>query len=157
VLLNSERGKQVATTQEHKAAILELLGRYSGAAGRKDSAEMTSYFTADCEVVGIAELGGAKGALKGRKQVAEFMDMCWAGIGWCQQINTTTDIDLDDSGPTLTAKAITNLVETAQRTSGTGGILMLIGRYHDDLVLTGEGWRFRRRRMEAFHFKDFQL
>src|SRR5579862_7002848 len=128
----------MTSTYEYKAAVLEHLARYSGAAGRKDSAELARCFTDDCEVVGIAELGGAKGAIKGPRQLAEFVDSAWVTLGWVQQINTTTDVTVDDSKSPPTAKAVTNLIETAQRNAG--GILILIGRYHDDLVLTNEGW-----------------
>jgi hypothetical protein len=141
----------MTSAYENKAAVLEHLARYSGAAGRKDSAELARCFTEDCEVWGIAELVGATGAIKGPRLLAEIVDSAWVTLGWVQQINTTTDVSVDDSQSPLTAKAVTNLIETAQRKEG--GTLVLIGRYHDDLVLTDEGWRFRRRRMEVFDFR----
>jgi hypothetical protein len=136
---------------EHKAAILELIGLYSGAVGRKNSAELAETFTDDCQIDGIAALGGYEEPIRGKKQLAEYLDFCWKSLGWIQQLNTTTDVKVMGATPGATATAVTNLIEMAPRSEG--GMLTLIGRYHDELVLTKAGWRFRKRRLEVFEFR----
>ena len=135
---------------ESKAAIREVLGGYSGAAGRLDIDAFIAFFTEDAEIHGIAGLLGQPEPLQGHAQIAGFFGPSFARLDWLVQINNITDVHLSTDGNSATAS--TGLVEMAKRKDAD--MLVLIARYDDELRLTDKGWRFTRRTLTPFRFNQ---
>jgi ketosteroid isomerase-like protein len=135
---------------ESKAAIREVLGGYSGAAGRLDIDAFIAFFTEDAEIHGIAGLMGQPEPLKGQAQIAAFFGPSFARLDWLVQMNNITDVRLGSDGTSATTS--TALVEMAKRKDAD--MLVLIARYDDELRLTGDGWRFARRTLTPFRFSQ---
>ncbi len=133
---------------ESKTAITELINNYTGAAGRLDIGEFSAFFLEDAEVHGVASLLGQPEPLRGKEAIAGFFGPLFLGLDWLVQQNTTTDIRIDREG--RWAKVSTNIVEMAQP-SGRG-IVTMIGRYDDEVELSGTRWRFRKRVLTPFSF-----
>lgn len=135
---------------ETKAAIQEVLNGYSGAAGRGDIDAFLSFFTQDAEVHGIPELMGLPGPFKGHEGIRGFFGPAFEAMEWLQQQNTTTDITIAPDGRTATTS--TGLVEMAKRKEANQ--IVLIARYDDELVLTGDGWKFARRTLTPYRLEQ---
>jgi len=133
---------------EQKAAIGELINNYTGAAGRLDIEEFAAFFLDEAEVHGVAGLLGQPEPLRGKAGIAGFFGPLFQGIDWLVQQNTTTDIRIDSDG--RRASASTNIVELAQPAGRE--MIVMIGRYDDEIELTGAGWRFRKRVLTPFRF-----
>ena len=133
---------------EQKAAIREVLGGYSGAAGRLDIASLLNFFTADAEIHGIAGLLGQPEPIVGREAIGAFFGASFQRLQWLVQMNNITDVVPGADGRTATTS--TGLVELAKRKDAD--MLVLIARYDDELVLTDAGWRFSRRTLTPFRF-----
>jgi hypothetical protein len=135
---------------EQKAAILEVLNGYSGAAGRLDIEAFTRFFTEDAEIHGIAALLGQPEPIAGCAAIGAFFGASFQRLEWLVQTNTTTDIDLAPDGASATTS--TGLVEMAKRKDAD--MLVLIARYDDELTLTADGWRFKKRTLTPLRFSQ---
>jgi len=134
---------------EHKAAICELINKYSGIAGRLHAHALGECFAPDAQVHGVAPLLGQPEPLTGLAAIIDFFDPVFGGLEWLVQQNTITDVVLSEDGRSATAS--TNLVESAQRKGAE--TLQLTGRYEDELVWTAQGWRFGKRTLKTFQFR----
>lgn len=135
---------------EQKAAIREVLGGYSGAAGRLDIDAFVQFFTLDAEVHGIAGLLGQPEPIRGRDAIGAFFGASFERLEWLVQMNNITDVVLGADGRSATAS--TGLVELAQRREA--GMVVLVARYDDELTLEADGWRFRKRTLTPFRFSE---
>jgi len=135
---------------EQKAAIREVLGNYSGAAGRLDIEAFVRCFTEDAEVHGIAGLLGQPEPIAGRDAIGAFFGASFQRLEWLVQMNNITDVNLNADGTRATTS--TGLVEMAKRKDAN--MLVLIARYDDELALTVDGWRFTRRTLTPFRFSE---
>jgi len=135
---------------EKKAAIREVLGNYSGAAGRLDIDAFVSFFTPDAKIHGIAGLLGQPEPIVGRDAIGAFFGASFERLEWLVQMNNITDVVLGADGTTATTS--TGLVEMAKRRDAN--MLVLIARYDDELTLTDEGWRFTKRTLTPFRFSE---
>lgn len=137
---------------ETKAAIREVINAYSGAAGRLDINAFTEFFTDNAEVHGIAGLLGQPEPLAGRAQIGTFFGRTFDNVEWLSQMNNTTDIALSADGKHATTS--TGLVEMAKRKNAN--MIVLIGRYDDELILTEHGWRFSKRTFTVYRFSQVE-
>jgi len=134
---------------ETKAAIIETINGYSGAAARLDIKAFTDFFTTDAEIHGVASLLGKPEPLKGHEQIAALFTPSFDILEWLMQLNTTTDIVIGADGKT--AATSTGLIETAKRKDGS--TIVLTARYDDELTLTEKGWRFAKRTLTPLRFQ----
>jgi hypothetical protein len=135
---------------EAKAAVIETINAYSGAAGRLDIEAFVNFFDADAEIHGIARLLGQPEPLKGAQQIGAIFGRSFENIEWLLQMNTTTDVIVSADGRKATAS--TTLIERAKRKNA--GAIELTARYDDELVLTKDGWRFTKRTLTPYAFKQ---
>lgn len=135
---------------EIKAAITETINNYTGAASRLDIEAFANHFTEDAQVFGVSALVGQDGPLNGRQHIAAFFGPLFANLDWLIQQNTTSDIVISADGKHATAA--TNIVEMAQKKADR--MIVMIGRYNDELVLTADGWRFSKRTLTPFRFSQ---
>jgi hypothetical protein len=135
---------------EQKAAIREVLGGYSGAAGRLDIDAFVQFFTEKAEIHGIAGLLGQPEPIVGREAIGGFFGASFERLEWLVQMNNITDIILGADGRSATTS--TGLVEMAKRKDAN--MLVLIARYDDELALTKDGWRFTKRTLTPFRFSE---
>jgi len=135
---------------EQKAAIREVLGGYSGAAGRLDIDAFVQFFTENAEIHGIAGLLGQPEPIVGREAIGAFFGASFERLQWLVQLNNITDVVLGADGRTATTS--TGLVELAGRKEAN--TLVLVARYDDELTLTADGWRFTRRTLTPFRFSE---
>jgi ketosteroid isomerase-like protein len=138
---------------EAKAAITEVINRYSGAAGRLDIKAIMAFFTPDAELHGVASILGKPEPLKGAEQSTAFFAPLFDSLEWLLQMNTTTDITL--SADQTFATASTGLIERAKR-KNAAGMVVLTARYDDELVLTEKGWQFTKRRLTPMRFEQVE-
>lgn len=135
---------------EIKQAIRETIDGYSGAVGRLDMDAFLSFFLPDAEVTGAGPLLGLPDPFIGHAGIRAGFGPAIEAMAWIVQMNTTTSIDLAQDR--RSARTVTNLVEMAQRPDAPQ--VVLIARYEDELVLTGDGWKFRRRRLVPLRFSQ---
>ncbi len=133
---------------ETKAAVQAALNAYSGAAARLDIEEFLTHFVEDAEFLGVAELMGQQGPLKGPAAIGAFFGPLLANLEWLMQQNTTTDITIGPDG--TTARTSTGLVEMA-KPKGRDQIV-LMARYDDELKLVDGCWKFTRRNLVPYRF-----
>lgn len=126
---------------ESKAAIKEVIDGYAGAAGRLDAVELVSFFTEGAAVYGVAGSVGLPDPLQGGNQLLKFFCPTFENLEWLSQTNNTTDIVLSADGANATA--ITGLLSFMKHRQA--GVLQVVGRYEDILVLTSTGWKFTSR------------
>lgn len=135
-----------------KAAVREVLERYSGAAARLDIDEYMTFFVPDTQMHGILEMFGQTGPLVGLDAIRGFFSQAFAGLDWLIQINSITDINIGKDGETATTSL--GVAETAE---GVNGHIVMIGRYDDKLILTDDGWKFAERRLTVHKFAPISL
>ncbi|MDG2003536.1 MAG: nuclear transport factor 2 family protein [Novosphingobium sp.] len=135
---------------EAKAAIRDVLGGYSGAAGRLDIEAFLSFFTEDAEIHGIPEMMGLPGPFKGHDAIRGFFSKSFENLRWLVQMNNITDVNLAPDGKSATTS--TGLVEMAQAEGADQ--IVLIARYDDELTLTDAGWKFTKRALTPFRFSQ---
>jgi SnoaL-like protein len=121
-------------------AIFRTIAFYSGYAGQLNAAKMVEVFLPDAVVSGVAPLMGASDPdIVGAKAIQEFFEPTFVALECLQQLSMPYDIQLEGDSAT----AHTAITEFAKMKGGP--LLMLTGDYHDDLVRTPQGWRFKKR------------
>ena len=131
----------MANLQAH-LAILDLLNRYTDAVNQRDWVELENVFAVD----GVWDMGGpAAGPMamrfEGAKRVADGIAAALSSAEMCVQANHAPVVKVQ--GQRATARST---LQEIVRSKGGGGMMML-GTYHDDLVLCDDGeWRFQERR-----------
>ena len=124
------------------AAILDLLNRYTDAVNHRDWAELKNVFAED----GVWDMGGAvAGAMamrfEGSERLCEGIAAAISSTELCVQSNHAPVIVVE--GARATARSA---IQEIVRPKGGGG-MMILGAYHDDIVLCDDGeWRFQERR-----------
>jgi ketosteroid isomerase-like protein len=134
---------------QKRADIRDVLNGYSGAASRLDIRTFMSFFTPDAEVHGIGKMFNLPDPFKGAQEIEKFFGNSLGQMEWLVQMNNITDVILGPEG--MTAKTSTGLIERAKRRNANA--IELTGRYDDELKLTDQGWRFRKRHLNIYHFK----
>jgi hypothetical protein len=130
-----------------KADVRELLESYSGSAARLDIDEYLSHFADEPVMHGILEMFGQTGPLVGKDALRGFFRPAFEGLEWLIQLNSITDIRIGENGKTATTS-----LGVQERAGGANGEVLMLGRYDDKLVLTGDGWKFAERRLTVYKF-----
>jgi hypothetical protein len=113
-------------------AIGELTARYNVAADDADGSAFADTFSAD----GVLEMGGAV-VCTGSSELVAFASKPRGTVHF------TTDPIVVIEGDTATQHCSLLLLRRAR--DGSSVRIETTGRYHDELVRTAAGWRFRRR------------
>lgn len=125
-----------------------LVDRYSLALDVRDAAMYAATFTPDGEITQL-DPGGSEPTflLKGTEQLMTALnsERHYAGV-----FHAVHNHNVEFSGDGRAATGITyvtvhHLIESDGRASGSDVVLVML---HDDYVLTDDGWRFQRRRIE---------
>ena len=90
---------------------------------------------------GIWDGVGGLGPIEGREIIESFMTETFGGPNAVPCVHLMTNFDISVSGDTATAWSRWTLIEDR----GHGPQLIYCGHYDDELVRTGQGWRFARR------------
>ncbi|MGO8856806.1 MAG: nuclear transport factor 2 family protein [Steroidobacteraceae bacterium] len=124
------------------AAIVELLNRYTDAINQRNWIELKSVFAEDCVWdMGGPSVGSMAMRFEGAQRVCEGIAAAIDTAELCVQTNHAPVIVVE--GTCATARST---IQEIVRPKGGGGI-MILGAYHDDIVLCDDGeWRFKERR-----------
>ncbi len=113
--------------------VRQLHARFADAVWRQDDAEFSGCFASD----GLWKIAGME--IAGREKIAEA---CRTMLGRCSHIHIITGLPILELIGTG-AKGRLNMTEFARMQDGSTA--MTIGWYHDDYVLEGEQWCFKKR------------
>lgn len=128
-----------------ECGVRQLLGRFTDAVWRKDSAAF-----ADCFSEGaVWKIAGMR--FEGRAQIASA---CEGLLGRCERIRLITETPLlEVNGDT--AQGRVPVTEMAKMPDGSATLTM--GVYHDRFVLEGEVWRFAWRHFSLHYRGPFEM
>lgn len=132
---------------EAEAAICRTLYAYSSALDYGDRDQFLSCFTEDAQyVVTMRTTGETAMRFDGHEQLSQYFDgHTHAPAAWHKHITTNPDVTVD--GAVATARSYFIRVDAG---AGAGPATVLAsGRYLDELVADGSGWRIRSRRCEV--------
>jgi SnoaL-like domain len=116
--------------------IQRTISVYHEGASTADYDQLISTFLPD----GIWEVPGMEISIRGRDDILSAMTALMASIEYLVQINAPAVIVVD--GDSASART---LIREAAKFRGRPGLMDVVGRYHDDLERTSDGWRFARR------------
>ncbi|HLN06202.1 MAG TPA: nuclear transport factor 2 family protein [Acidimicrobiales bacterium] len=124
----------------NELAIRDLAARFSDAVNRKHGGDLAGLFTSDgrWDVPGIPETIGPDA-------IRERFEGLVGQFPFLVQLLQSGVVEIEGD----TARARWYLTEHARDAEGQGALF--IGTYHDDLVLTGSGWRFAERRFRFLY------
>lgn len=126
---------------EDLVAIRDVIGRYSVAATLRDSAAISKLFVED----GVWRVQPPVNMeYRGRASIGPSIVSSLGGFNFLVQMSHSSAIDVDGN----TARART-VIEEVGEIAGTNGHFRMLGIYHDDLVRTADGWRFRLREFQS--------
>lgn len=129
-------------------AIQQLMNRYSEGASRRDWAQMLDTFAPD----GIWAVPARDMVLTGHGEIGPALPVFVAQFDYFVQMNSAAVIEV--SGDAATARSV---IRECGKFSGRQEALEIMGRYDDELVRTGEGWKFARRTFTSFGMHRFAL
>jgi hypothetical protein len=112
--------------------ISDLIGRYCMLFDDEDWAGLDELWTDDAAFVVEDQ------AFEGRTVLMDFLSHCLPGGYRTKHMISRPVVELGDAG--TTARARTDVVWIAANFENT-----ILGRYEDELVHDGRGWRFKRR------------
>ncbi len=122
---------------EDWVAIRGVIDRYSVAATLRDAGTISELFIDD----GVWRVQPPVSMeYRGRASIGPSIVNSLGGFNFLVQMSHSSTIDVDGN----TARART-VVQEVGEIAGTKGHFRLLGIYHDDLVRTADGWRFRLR------------
>lgn len=129
-------------------AIQQTLNRYSEGASRADWAQVMSTFMPD----GVWEIPGLNARFQEHAAIQQFMAAFVGQMAYFVQINSPAIIEVQ--GDKATARS---LIRECGKYADRDEALEVLGRYHDELVRTAEGWKFARRTFYAMGKQTFPL
>mgnify|MGYP003404280432 FL=1 len=128
-------------------AIQQVLNRYTEGSSRADWDQVVGTFTAD----GVWHVPGV-GTFTGRAEIEPVMAGFIAQMDYFVQLNTPAIIKVD--GDTATARSV---IRECGKFKGKDEALEVLGFYSDELVRTGQGWKFAKRTWQAAGLHRFAL
>jgi len=131
----------VTASGEDHLGVLETIAFYSGYAGQLNAPMMIKVFMPDAVLTGVAPTMGLPDPIVGAEAIRDFFVPTFEALESLQQISNPYDIRID--GDTATARTV--VTEFAKLKNGP--LLMMMGEYHENLVRTPHGWRFKRREL----------
>ena len=126
--------------------IQQLLNRYTDGCNRQDWPQVMATFAED----GVWCAQGRD--FTGHATIEAAMAGFLTGFDHFVQVNSPAVIDVAGDR----AKARSTIRECG-KFKGRDEALDVLGRYDDELVLTGQGWRFARRTFHAYGLNRFAL
>jgi hypothetical protein len=118
---------------------------WSATASRMDARALSQVFTPDGVLAGVLKLvpggDGKDTDLVGPKSIEAFFAPIFESLAFVHHTSQVVELKVDGDK----ASARTMIIEYA-RPKG-GNLLLVIGDYLDQLVRTGQGWRFTRREL----------
>jgi ketosteroid isomerase-like protein len=115
-----------------RIAITDTLYRYASCIDRRDNAGIRAVFADDL----LAQYGNSE-PIVGGDTVAAWIDEMTAGCVWQHHLLSVYHVDVDgDAAKALVYHTSHQLFESDPET-----VHVLVGRYHDELRRTDDGWR----------------
>ena len=125
----------MALSAADRLQILDLVARYNHLMDGRDAEGWADCFTPD----GVFD-GGSRLQANGRAELVAFMERLIARD--IPAVHWNNNIVIEGSGDTASMTLYLLVIDLRD-----GPVATHFGVYHDELVRTPEGWRFRKRRL----------
>jgi hypothetical protein len=129
-------------------AIQQTLNAYTVGASQADWPQVLSTFLPD----GVWEVPSRKVRLQGHEAIQPAMAGFVAQMDYFVQVNAPAMISVD--GDRATARSV---IRECGKFRGRDEALEVLGVYEDELVRTGQGWKFARRVFRSMGLHSFPL